>query len=56
LPRQLTGSLSRDEMRAISPDGSHGGAYQRSDADMLTVWNAGVLEVRNLIESGWSQR
>jgi creatinine amidohydrolase len=56
LPRQLTGSLSRDEMRAISPDGSHGGAYQRSDADMLAVWNAGVLEVRNLIESGWSQR
>lgn len=56
LSRQLSGSVDRVEMRKLSADGSHGGAYQRSDADMDEVWRAGVLEVRNLIENGWTQR
>ena len=32
-----------------------GGAYQHSDEDMLRVWQAGVEEVRDLLESGWDR-
>lgn len=35
--REYVGRLSREEMLEASPDGSHGGAYQRSDEDMLQV-------------------
>jgi creatinine amidohydrolase len=40
-------------MRELSPDGSLGGAYQRPDEDMQVVWDAGVAEVRELLEKGW---
>jgi creatinine amidohydrolase len=30
-----------------------GGAYQRPDEDMQQVWDAGVAEVRELLENGW---
>jgi creatinine amidohydrolase len=56
LARALTAALSRSEMRAAAPDGSHGGDYERPDEDMLEVWNAGVLEVRALIEDGWIEK
>jgi creatinine amidohydrolase len=56
LPREVTASLSRTEMRTVSPDGSHGGDYGRSDADMQTVWEAGVREVRELLENGWTRK
>lgn len=56
LPREVTAGLSRTEMRQFAPDGSHGGDYGRSDADMQQVWDAGVLEVRDLIENGWINR
>jgi creatinine amidohydrolase len=41
------------ELRRIVGDGSFGGAYQHVDADMLRVWQTGVEEVRDLLESGW---
>jgi creatinine amidohydrolase len=41
------------EFRRITGDGSFGGAYAHSDEDMLRVWQAGVEEVRELLESGW---
>jgi creatinine amidohydrolase len=56
LPRQVTAALSRTEMRTASPDGSHGGDYGRPDADMQTVWDAGVHEVRDLLENGWTRK
>ena len=56
LSRALTGNVDRIRMRELSPDGSHGGAYQRSDAEMNEVWQAGVSEVRDLIGNGWTQR
>lgn len=56
LPRGLTAVLSSAEMRAAAPDGSHGGDYGRSDADMQSVWDAGVLEVRDLLENGWAKK
>ncbi|TMK77489.1 MAG: creatininase family protein [Actinobacteria bacterium] len=41
------------ELRRIAGDGSFGGPYAHSDEDMLRVWQAGVEEVRGLLESGW---
>jgi creatinine amidohydrolase len=35
-------------------DGNFGGLYQRSDEDMARIWNAAVLETRELIEGPWS--
>lgn len=40
--------------REIMGDGSFGGAYQHSDEEMLRVWQAGVEEVRELLENGWA--
>jgi creatinine amidohydrolase len=53
LPRSLVNNLTPQEMKALAPDGSLGGAYQRSDEDMQVVWDAGVAEVRALLEKGW---
>ena len=43
------------EVRKMLGDGSLGGLYERPDADVLRVWQAGVEEVRDLIENGWSR-
>jgi len=43
------------ELRAQLGDGSFGGLYERPDDDVLRVWQAGVEEVRDLIENGWSR-
>jgi creatinine amidohydrolase len=43
------------DVRKLLGDGSFGGLYERPDDDVLRVWQAGVEEVRDLIESGWSR-
>jgi creatinine amidohydrolase len=43
-------------VRELLGDGSLGGLYERPDDDVLRVWQAGVAEVRELIESGWDAR
>lgn len=53
VPRQLLMNLGPDAIRALAPDGSMGGAYERDDDAWEKVWAAGVLEVRELIENGW---
>ena len=35
-------------------DGNFGGAYQKSDDDMLRVWRAGVEETREVLEGPWA--
>ena len=40
-------------VRELLGDGSLGGLYERPDEDVLRVWEAGVAEVRELIEAGW---
>jgi creatinine amidohydrolase len=40
-------------VRELIGDGSFGGLYRRSDEEMLRIWQAGVEEVRELLESGW---
>jgi len=52
--RELIGLLDAAEVRAAAPDGMMGGAYARPDGDMRAVWDAGVAEVRELIETGWA--
>jgi creatinine amidohydrolase len=43
-------------LRELLGDGSFGGSYQRSDDEVLRVWQAGVEEVRTLLETGWGDR
>ncbi len=42
-----------DGLRDLIGDGSFGGLYQRDDEEMLRIWQTGVEEVRELLESGW---
>lgn len=35
-------------------DGNYGGLYQRSDEDMLAIWQVAVEETRALISDGWA--
>ena len=41
------------QLRDVIGDGSFGGRYQRDDEEMLRIWQAGIEEVRELLESGW---
>jgi creatinine amidohydrolase len=45
--------LDPGDVRELLGDGSLGGLYERPDSDVLQVWEAGVAEVRDLIENGW---
>lgn len=45
--------LEPAEVRRMLGDGSLGGVYERPDEDVLRVWQAGVEEVRDVIELGW---
>jgi creatinine amidohydrolase len=49
------GGLNPAGVRAAAPDGVLGGAYARPDEDMQVVWDAGVAEVRALLEDGWDR-
>jgi creatinine amidohydrolase len=40
-------------VRELLGDGSLGGVYERPDAEVLRVWEAGVAEVRDLLEHGF---
>jgi creatinine amidohydrolase len=35
-------------------DGNHGGAYQRSDDEMMAIWEIAKEEVRDALEGGWA--
>jgi len=41
------------QLSDVIGDGSFGGLYQRDDEEMLRIWQAGIEEVRELLESGW---
>ena len=44
---------SAEGVRKLTVDGTFGGSYERPEADVLAVWEAGVAEVRDLLENGW---
>ena len=46
--------LGPKAQRAYLGDGNFGGYYQRSDADMLALWQVAVAETRALLEGPWS--
>jgi len=41
-------------VREMIGDGNFGGLYQRSDEEMLEIWNVAVAETRALIEGPWA--
>ncbi|MDE3078693.1 MAG: creatininase family protein [Paracoccaceae bacterium] len=41
-------------VRAYLGDGNFGGYYQRSDAEMQSIWDVAVAETRALIEGPWA--
>lgn len=45
--------LSPAELRSQLGDGNFGGLYQRSDDDMLAIWQAAVEETRTLLTHNW---
>ena len=45
--------LDPADVRELLGDGSLGGLYERPDDDVLRVWEAGVEEVRDLLEHGF---
>ncbi len=61
MPREDKPAFDREMLKAAPPrqareilgDGSFGGAYQKSDEDMQSLWDAGVLETRELLETSW---
>lgn len=50
LNRQLSAKAVRDYVG----DGNYGGDYQKDDAEMRLVWQAGVEETREQIKSHWA--
>ncbi|TNC61388.1 creatininase family protein [Rubellimicrobium roseum] len=61
LPTQRKPMIDLNRMRAMDPekvreylgDGNFGGLYQRDDAEMQAIWDAGVAETRVVIEGPW---
>ena len=48
-------ALDPADVRAMLGDGSLGGLYERPDEDVLRVWQAGVEEVRDVLDRGWDR-
>jgi creatinine amidohydrolase len=46
--------LDPKSLRAYLRDGNYGGRYQRDDEEMISIWNTGVEETRELLSSGWA--
>lgn len=46
--------LNADEVRHYLGDGNFGGLYQRSDEEMLSLWQVAVEETRQLLVEGWA--
>jgi creatinine amidohydrolase len=46
--------LNPIDLRAYLGDGNYAGVYQRSDEEMLALWQVGVEETREVIDEGWA--
>lgn len=47
--------LALRELREYLQEGNFGGLYERSDEDMLALWDVAVAETRELLETGWGE-
>ncbi|MFN8418850.1 MAG: creatininase family protein [Anaerolineae bacterium] len=54
LPSEWRRQLSPRELRETLGDGNYAGLYQRSDAEMLAIWQVGVEETRAQLTDGWA--
>lgn len=45
--------LDPKSLREYLKDGNYGGAYQRSDDEMMKIWRTGVEETRELLANNW---
>ncbi len=45
--------LPPQKVRDYIGDGNYGGYYQRSDEEMLALWDVAIEETRELLETGW---
>jgi creatinine amidohydrolase len=60
-PRGVKAPVDAGRLRRLDPagvraclgDGNFGGAYEKPDADMRAIWDAAVLETRELLEQEW---
>ena len=41
------------KVREYIDDGNYGGVYQRSDEEMLALWDVAVSETREMLDLGW---
>ncbi len=46
--------LTPIDLRAYLSDGNYAGVYQRSDEELLALWQVGVEETRAVIDNGWA--
>jgi creatinine amidohydrolase len=46
--------LNPIELRAYLGDGNYAGLYQRSDEELLALWQVGVEETRAIIDTQWA--
>jgi creatinine amidohydrolase len=51
----LLRTLNPQQVRQYLGDGNFGGYYQRTDEDMLAIWEVAVQETRDLLEADWGQ-
>jgi creatinine amidohydrolase len=47
-------TLGPAELRQYLGDGNYGGRYERSDDDMLAIWQVAIAETRELVAEGWA--
>jgi creatinine amidohydrolase len=45
--------LDPKSLREYLKDGNYGGAYQRTDDEMMKIWRTGVEETRELLGNNW---
>ena len=61
LPNEQKPMIDLEKVRRLDPkslreylkDGNYGGAYQRSDDEMMKIWRTGVQETRELLANNW---
>jgi creatinine amidohydrolase len=54
LPAEVVAQATPADLRELAGDGSFGGSYALSDDVMDQIWQTGVLEVRELLQTGWA--
>jgi len=46
--------LDPEALREAIGDGNYGGVYEKSDEEMMAIWEVTVAEAREMMETGWA--